>query len=125
MSANLSTPEMASGLGPGLGPESFPLSLLGLCWRGRENENDEESLAKKKTTKKSLLGACLGARCCWEVDELSIVCTYACALSFVSYAYFSYSEAVRQPEFGLQRILSVSSCESILYEACVVETWPI
>jgi hypothetical protein len=49
MSANLSTPEMASGLGP----ESFALSLLGLCGRGRENENDEESLSKKK--KKSLL----------------------------------------------------------------------
>lgn len=54
MSANLSTPEMASGLGPGLGPESFALSLLGLCGRGRENENDEESLSKKKK-KKSLL----------------------------------------------------------------------
>ncbi|CAM6056518.1 unnamed protein product [Sphagnum tenellum] len=53
MSANLSTPEMASGLGPGLGPESFALSLLGLCGRGRDNENDEESLSKKK--KKSLL----------------------------------------------------------------------
>jgi hypothetical protein len=55
MSANLSTPEMASGLGPGLGPESFALSLLGLCGRGTENENDEESLSKKKKKKKSLL----------------------------------------------------------------------
>lgn len=51
MSANLSTPEMTSGLGPGLGPESFALSLLGLCGRGRENENDEESLSKKKKKK--------------------------------------------------------------------------
>ncbi len=51
MSANLSTPEMASGLGPGLGPESFALSLLGLCGRGTENENDEESLSKKKKKK--------------------------------------------------------------------------
>jgi hypothetical protein len=55
MSANLSTPEMASGLGLGLGPESFALSLLGLCGRGRENENDEESLSKKKKKKNSLL----------------------------------------------------------------------
>jgi hypothetical protein len=35
----------------GLGPESFALSLLGLCGRGRENENDEESLSKKKKKK--------------------------------------------------------------------------
>lgn len=58
-----------------------------------------------------------------STSYLSCAHTHAPCPSF--FTLIARSQAVLQPEFGSQSILSVSSCESILYEAFVVETWPI